>query len=274
MSTDFDQQAFRQFERDGYSGVAEGYAKKIALVSAQTNDAILNAVNAKTGVELLDIACGPGLLSAGAIERGATVSSLDFAPNMVAAARSRCPDADVQEGDAEDLPFDVGRFDAVVCSLGILHFPNLEVAVDEVFRVLKPGGHYAFSCWTPPDSNPLMGLVVGSIAAHGTMEIDLPAGPPLFRFGDPAECENILGNAGFEDISVTECPLHWPSASGQTFLNELHTSGARLGPMIAKQSDENRPAVERAIIQGAEKYQAPEGIRIPSMVNIATGRKP
>lgn len=272
--TEIDTEAFKRFERDGYSSVAEGYANKTAQVSLQANDAILNAVAARPGTRLLDIACGPGFLATSAIKRGATVSALDFAPNMLTIARSRNPGAEFHEGDAENLPFDDGRFDAVVCSLGILHFPNPERAIGEAFRVLTPGGRYAFSCWTPPAVNPLMGLILGSIQAHGTLELDLPTGPPLFRFGEPAECETVLKEAGFGETKVIEVPVFWPSASPESFVRELPSSTARIGPMLTMQGDEQRRRIEQAMIEGAKEYATADGIRIPSAVLVASGRKP
>lgn len=274
MPSEIDEQAFKNFERDGYSGVAEGYANKTALVSSQANDAILDAVAAGPGTLLLDVACGPGFLTSAAVERGAVVAALDFAPNMVAIARSRCPDSEITEGDAENLDFEDGRFDAVVCSLGILHFPDPDIAVAEAFRVLKSGGRYAFACWTPPTVNPFMGLIIGSIQAHGTLEVDLPAGPPLFRFGDPTECENVLRDAGFAEIAATEVPLHWPCTTPEELVRELPSSTARLGPMLAAQTDEQRRRIEQAICEGAKKYEMQGVIRIPSAVILASGRKP
>lgn len=274
MPSEIDEQAFKHFERDGYSGVAEGYANKTALVSSQANDAILDAAAAGSGTLLLDVACGPGFLTAAAVERGAVVTALDFAPNMVALARSRCPESEICEGDAESLHFEDGQFDAVVCSLGILHFPNPEIAVAEAYRVLKTNGRYAFTCWTPPTANPFMGLILGSIQAHGTMEIDLPAGPPLFRFGDPAECENILRDAGFAEIATSDVPLYWPCATAEELVEELPSSTARLGPMLAAQTEEQRKRIEQAICEGAKKYEIEGGIRIPSSVILASGRKP
>jgi SAM-dependent methyltransferase len=274
MQTEIDDQAFKKFERDGYSGVAEGYAKKTARVSSQANDAILDAVAAGPGTQLLDVACGPGFLTSAAAKRGAIVAALDFAPNMLAIACSRSPEAEFHEGDAENLPFEGGRFDAVVCSLGILHFPNPELAVAEAFRVLKSGGRYAFTCWTPPAVNPFMGLILGSIQVHGTLEVDLPAGPPLFRFGDATECENILRGTGFAETVVTEVPLFWPYAAPEELVQELPSSTARLGPMLAAQTDEQRRKIEQAITEGAKAYATEDGIKIPSAVILASGCRP
>ena len=122
-------EAFKQFERDGYSRVAEGYDKATAKVTSQVNEAILNAVEVRNGTQLLDVACGPGWLSTAAVKRGAIVTGLDFAPNMLTLAQARCPKAHFRNGDAEDLPFESNQFNVVVCSLGFPHFPNPERAI-------------------------------------------------------------------------------------------------------------------------------------------------
>jgi ubiquinone/menaquinone biosynthesis C-methylase UbiE len=90
-----DPRALKDFERKGYSRVARSYDSATATVTAQVNDAILDAVATRPGTRLLDVACGPGWLSAAAVERGATVAALDFADTMLPIARVRCPAARV-----------------------------------------------------------------------------------------------------------------------------------------------------------------------------------
>jgi ubiquinone/menaquinone biosynthesis C-methylase UbiE len=58
-----DAEAFKKFEREGYSGVALGYDRATAAVTSQVNQAVLDAVAAGSGASLLDVACGPGWLS-------------------------------------------------------------------------------------------------------------------------------------------------------------------------------------------------------------------
>jgi ubiquinone/menaquinone biosynthesis C-methylase UbiE len=125
-----------------------GYDTATAAVTSQVNQAVLDAVTAGPGTSLLDVACGPGWLSAAAAQRGAVVSALDFAENMVLLARSRCPEADVHIADAESLPFEPDRFNAVVCSFGILHLPNPEHAVSEAYRVIGRAVA-SLHCWLP-----------------------------------------------------------------------------------------------------------------------------
>ena len=268
-----DVEAFKKFEREGYSRVAQGYDQDTASVTSQVNDAILDAVEAGPGTSLLDVACGPGWLSAAAVKRGAIVTAVDFAENMVAIARRRCPKADIQNADAENLPFEANRFDAVVCSLGILHLPDPERAVAEAHRVLKPGGRYAFTCWTPPARNPFFGLVLGSVQKHGNMNVNLPAGPPLFRFGEVTECEKVLRAAGFGSVSVTELPMVWPFSTPEDVVPAVVASTGRIGPILAMQTPEQRQGIESAIAEGAKKYVTARGVEIPTAVLLAVGQK-
>lgn len=267
-------EAFKQFERQGFSRIAQGYDRAIAKVTAQIDEALLDAVGTGRGTQLLDIACGPGWLSAAAVRRQAKVTGLDLAENMVTIARSRCPEAEFYNGDAENLPFEDGQFEAVVCNFGLLHFPNPEQAVAEAFRVLKSGGRYAFTCWTPPTRNPFMRLILGSVQTHGTMDVALPPGPPLFRFGDAAECESILSAERFTSISLTELSIVWTFSTPEDLMPTVVASTARLGSMLAMQTEEQRRNIENAIIEGAKKYATDGGVAIPASVMLAVAHKP
>ena len=265
--------AFKQFERDGFNQIAVGY-DAIAKVTSQVNEAILDAVAIGPGLQVLDVACGTGWLSAAAVRRQAMVVGLDLAEDMLAIARSRCPEAKFYCGDAENLPFGEEQFESVVCNLGILHFSNPERALAETFRVLKSGGHYAFTCWTPPTHNPFMKLILSSVQTHGTMSLDLPLGPPLFRFGDSAECERVLNARGFMSVSVIELPILWTFSAPEEVVPMLVTSSARLGAMLTRQAEEQRHNIESAIVEGAKRYATNGSVKIPASVVLAVSCKP
>lgn len=269
-----DPKAFKQFERARFSQVAAAYDQTVAQVTSQVDEALLDAVGTTHGTRLLDVACGPGRLSAAAVRRQAKVTGLDSAEQMVVIARFRCPEAEFYQGDAEVLPFEIDRFEAVVCNLGFPHFPAPERAIAEAFRVLKPAGRYAFTCWRPPERNPFMQLILGSMQTHGTMNLEFPEGPPLFRFGDPAECERALSAGGFTSVFVTELPLVWHFATPEDVAPGVVASTARLGPMLAMQTEAQRHRIEQAIVEGAKQYATDRGIEIPAAVVLAIGRKP
>ena len=72
-------------------------------------------------------------------------------------------------------------------------------------------------------------------------------GPLLFRFGDPAECERTLRAGGFVVVSVTELSIVWPFATPEEVVPVVVASTARLGPMLAMQSTEQRHNVVLAV---------------------------
>jgi hypothetical protein len=126
---------------------------------------------------------------------------------------------------------------------------------------------------TPPARNPFFGLVLGSIQKHGNMNVDLPAGPPLFRFGEASECERVLVAEGFTSISVTEVPMVWPFAKPEDVVAAVLASTARVGPLLEMQVPEHRRNIESAITEGARKYVTDRGVEIPTAVLLAAGLK-
>lgn len=91
------------------------------------------------GRSLLDVGCGIGRFSARAGQRGASVTSLDIGPRLLAHTRNRCATRPVA-ADACALPFSDGAFDVVISSDCIEHTIDPRLALLEIFRVTRPGG--------------------------------------------------------------------------------------------------------------------------------------
>jgi ubiquinone/menaquinone biosynthesis C-methylase UbiE len=94
---------------------------------------------------LLDIACGPGVVTAELAADAGAVVAFDATEPMLDKAKARCAKAGLtnvafRSGDAENLPFDDAEFDGVVTRLAIHHFADPQRALDQMFRVLRPGG--------------------------------------------------------------------------------------------------------------------------------------
>jgi SAM-dependent methyltransferase len=94
---------------------------------------------------LLDIACGPGVVTAALAPQASSVVAFDATEQMLETAKARCAKAGLsnvafRSGDAENLPFGDAEFDGVVTRLAMHHFANPQRALDEMFRVLRPGG--------------------------------------------------------------------------------------------------------------------------------------
>jgi ubiquinone/menaquinone biosynthesis C-methylase UbiE len=101
------------------------------------------------GKKVLDAACGSGETTAYLVDTGAQITGLDISPNMVAAFQQKFPQAVGVCGSIFETGLDDASFDCVSIVGGLHHFhPQVERAVAEVHRVLKPGGHFVF--FEPP----------------------------------------------------------------------------------------------------------------------------
>jgi SAM-dependent methyltransferase len=94
---------------------------------------------------ILDVACGPGVVTAAIAPSAASVTAFDATEPMLEKARARCAKAglvnvDFRRGDAENLPFEDAQYDGVVTRLAVHHFADPQRALNEMFRVLRHGG--------------------------------------------------------------------------------------------------------------------------------------
>src|ERR1700693_1356051 len=98
-----DASAIRAFEHAGWERAANRYEASFATATRQFIPALLDAAAVAPGQSVLDVACGPGFVAAGAAERGANPRGLDFSAAMLAVARGLYPAIAFDQGDAEAL---------------------------------------------------------------------------------------------------------------------------------------------------------------------------
>ena len=265
---------FKELERQGWGAKADHYDAFAGKITAGAVAALLDATGVGARTQILDVATGPGYVAAGAEARGAHAIGIDFAADMVAAARRRYPKIDFREGDAEDLAFDPASFDAVVCAFGILHIANPDKAIAEAYRVLRPDGRFAFTVWSGPDRHDFFAIVLKALEAHSNTQVPLPPAPPIFRFSDPVECRKALTEAGFADPSVVELALKWRAPSIEAILDCLYKSTVRTSMLLERQTPAARDRIHRAIRDNAERFAHDGAYEIAWPAVLAAARKP
>ncbi|TDD30337.1 methyltransferase domain-containing protein [Kribbella turkmenica] len=149
---------------------AELYEERfVPALFAHWVDAVLDAADVRAGQDVLDVACGTGIVARHAAERvGATghVTGLDLNQAMLAVAARRGPDLTWQQGDVAALPFEDGSFDAVTCQSAAMFFPDVVGALREMGRVTRPGGKVAVQVFDLREDQPAYGPWIAMVGRH------------------------------------------------------------------------------------------------------------
>jgi SAM-dependent methyltransferase len=233
-----------EIEHEAWSQRAADYDALFAAVSTQAIEGILDSLGPLRGKHHLDIACGTGHLVAAASHRGAISEGIDFARSMVDAARANYPAETYRVADATDLPHPDGTFDFVTCAFGLSHMENPQAAVNEAFRVLKPGGRLAFTLWcSAEDGGEGLSIVKTALAKHVNVVDELPAEWVQLRFADEQACQTITLQAGFGLPAFTRLPIVWHTTSTQQVVDIVDKLSVRTKLIIDRQP----PAVQQRI---------------------------
>jgi len=266
----FDAEAVRAFEHERWERAAAVYEATFASATAPFIAALLDAANVGSGVRLLDIACGPGVVAAAAAERGAIPCGTDFSAAMLRVARSHYPAIQFDAGDAEALLYDDATFDAAVSNFGIHHVPRPLLALRQAYRVLRPGGRVAFSFWADPTENIAWKLVFDAVARHGNRAAaQTPA--PGGGFNTTEQCAAALREVGFVECKTQLVRATWQHRDAASLVAALQDGTARMAAMLEAQHAAAIAAITADIAQHAATYRVAEGMAVPIAAVIASG---
>jgi len=228
----FDPSAIKRGQRMMW---AQGDYAAISWPLEQAAALLVERSGAGAGVKMLDVATGTGNVAIPAAARGASVTGLDITPELLAIARARAEegqlDASFIEGDAEQLPFEDASFDLVTSSFGVMFAPQQQQAADELVRVARPGARIAVAAWTPEGLNGTMFRTVASYMTPPPPELR----PPVM-WGVEDHVSGLFASSGaelsFERHSVTfthDSPESWVE-SNERLLGPTIVAKAALEP--------------------------------------------
>jgi SAM-dependent methyltransferase len=164
-------------------------AARIVLVAEQ----LVDTADLHAGWRVLDVATGSGNAAIAAARLGCTAVGVDYVPALLERGRERAAAeglvVELSEGDAEDLPFVDGWFDAVTSVFGTMFAPDHAKAASEILRVVRPGGTIALASWTPDG---FIGELFRTVARH----VPPPAGvaSPML-WGTEAHLRELFGES-------------------------------------------------------------------------------
>ena len=266
---------FTRFEHVGWERVADKYDSVWSSLTSQFIPHLISAAEVSPGMSVLDVACGPGYVSAAVKRLGAVPTGIDFSEKMIAIAKTTFPDISFLQGDAQELPFGDATFDRVLVNFGLLHVSQPEMACAEACRVLKSKGRFGFSVWAGPDKNPGAKMVNDAIKAHGDLNVGLPEGPPHYLYGEEEECRKVLEQSGFDGSSMSyeTRTVEWHLPTASYFFEVERDAGVRTAGLLARQSPEKLHAIRVAIENQMQRYATGNEFVLPMTAHVVTVAK-
>lgn len=187
---------------------------RMEMLTGTAAPKLVRFAGVRAGANVLDVACGTGVVSVTAARLGAEVTGLDLTPPLLERARQHAALTGVSieftEGDVEAMPFPDAAFDLVLSQFGHMFAPRPRVAIAEMLRVLRPGGTVAFSTWP---SELFMGRFLALTARFAPAPPPEGAAPPQL-WGDPNVVRERLGGM-VRDLVFDRAYMHMPILSPQ-----------------------------------------------------------
>ncbi len=268
IPTEADRQRWRESVRSTWTDHVEAdraTARLIAEYWMPVGELMIAALRLRPGMRALDLATGfgePAFSIAARVGPDGHVVATDLVPAALAEAERLAramgiANVSFEQADAESLPFGDASFDAVSCRFGAMYFVDIERALGEMRRVLKPGGRVALAVWGPASEN-------GYAQAIAPLQKHLPTAAPaesgaptMFRFAEAGSLGAEIRAAGFADVDEAchRIVLPWgqpPEAYVQLMLDRMSPASGQA--FAALPADVRAEAVAEAVSNLGEEY--------------------
>ncbi|HKS77025.1 MAG TPA: class I SAM-dependent methyltransferase [Terriglobales bacterium] len=277
-----DSSEIRENLRQQWSDAAPFWKKwdlKLSTQSQAATDLVVEGASLSPGLHVLDLACGTGQPAISVAQKIAPlgrVIATDMTPEMIEATQHNAyskgiSNLEAQVADAEHLPFSDAAFDRVTCRFGIMFFPELDKALDEIRRVLKPRGRISFLTWGPLDQNPIFSDTMGPFMKVVSVPPPPPDSPTIFRFADASKLKHTLTQAGFRKVSVIEHTIPWPwPGSPQDGWDAVRELAVPFKKVINAVPPEKLPGVVEEVLNNLTRFYDGDQVNFTATVNLAT----
>ncbi len=226
---------------------------------------------------VLDVGCGSGRLTVALAQAGAEVTGIDTNAGQLEQGRRRADETGVEltllEGDFNAaLPFDDGAFDVVTSRLALMAAGNPVTTLQELRRVLEPGGRIVTVLWASPAENPWFGVPREAIGA--VLGVERAAFARAFgKLGDPAEAAAVHGAAGFRDVEAIRLHELRTAPDAAAYWQQLADENGHFGRVRAGLSDDERDVLIREIETRFTPYRDGDRLAFPRTLVLVTARR-
>jgi SAM-dependent methyltransferase len=214
-----------------WNAVAVGYDEEFFGQLPELTEAAIELLSPDKEDTVLDVATGPGTLAVRLAPRVHRVVAIDFAEAMLERLRlhvmqQHLHNLEVRVMNGQELLFSNASFDCAISMFGLFLFDDRKRALEELYRVVVPGGTILTSSWATPDQNTLLGVGMEAIRA-ALPDLPRPQGPLPTQ--DAGKCAAELEAAGFERARTQLFKASVKFASVAEYWRRFERAGAPLG---------------------------------------------
>jgi ubiquinone/menaquinone biosynthesis C-methylase UbiE len=259
----------------GRAADISAYDRYIGRWSRLAVPAVIAAAEMMPGCRVLDISTGTGeaaLMALSVVGASGVVIGADIAPAMAVAARDRlkdrlfCPVA----ADGQQLPFESGSFDAVVCQLGLQFFPAPERGLAEFHRVLRSGCCVAVCVISTPERAPMWGVLADVLSRFVPQQRDLLH--LSFALSDSKQLEEMLATAGFRDCRVERVQREDTITSFEEYWDSIEAGTGLMPQIYVALPETQRQAVREEVTSRLSPFQSNGHLTMKIEMLIGIGR--
>ena len=254
---------------------------KSAAMGRDVTQALVNYAQPRPGMNILDLASGtgePAISLACLVGTEGRVTALDISSELLEIADQRARERGLtnfstHRGDAHELPFSDGTFDLVTSRFGVMFFADIDKALREVRRVLKPGGRACFLAWGPFEQ-PYFSSTFGTVAKHVGGPALSQDGPNPFRFGKPGSLSAALQRAGFQNVEeqTRSVPWTWPGSAEEVW-EYARSVTMPFRPLLDRVPQESWAEITHKIYESIGQYARGDQIEFGAVVILASAAK-
>ena len=280
-----DPTAFKAALRDQWDKSATGWnehAPQIRAWLATATEAMLDMAAIGPRSRVLDVAAGSGDQTLDIAERvgpDGYVLATDLSPAILALAQRNAERAghrniETKVADGERLPVDDASFDAAVCRLGLMFFPDPLQGLREMHRATRPGGRVCTMVFSRPDRNPCVTILMSTALKHAGLAPRDPFQPGgLLSLGKPGLADELFRAAGFRDVATTtlDAPFRLPSA--RHYLDFVRTSASPIQQILGRLDRAAADAAWSEMEQRLGEFTTPDGWVGPNELLLTVGRR-
>jgi SAM-dependent methyltransferase len=261
--------------RAGWEKAAGGWgnqADQIRQLGMPVSMWMVDHLGLQPGQRVLELAAGPGdtgFLAAELVRPGGTLISSDGAEAMVEVARERAQamgldNVEFKQLELEWIDLPTASVDAILCRWGLMLTVDRAAAVQEMRRVLKPGGHLALAVWDEPQHNVWATAPNTALIEIGAAQPPDPDAPGMFTLAAPGVLPELLESAGFTDVLVESVEIERTYTDLDEYLSELFDLSQAFKRGVDQLSVAQRAGVRRDIADLLTPFTVADGsLRLP-----------